>query len=807
MTFQTKNIFGSTAPAYYAAGLQAIPLYEREKRPVVTGWSKYAEVAIDPVQQRTWIDSIPNSNIGLALGKVSGVIIIDIDTEDEKIYNAIMAVLPYSPWHRKGRKGLALAYKWNPIKTFRVKNSAGEMLVECLSSGTQCVMPPSIHPDTQLPYTANADLAAVKSKLICLPEDIEKIIRDAVVSAGATLSHSGWSKVTEYVSAGARDTSLTDLAGLFAYAVTRGDRTLQDAIGMLRSSCDEFVENVAGDPVDVDKHVNNMLKFLHRDVLEKGKVLPKGWDAGYTPEQLREIGVELGIQQTEWDFDESRTYLHDVFESAERGSTERAEAVEIVLAKVAKSTAFTRIDEDRILQYIKEVSGLGVQIPTLRARLRELRSGSVKGNDHSEIARAMLKDIDQQFVMRWYKEEFWKWVGSHWEKLPKKFIAAKISQSYGHLDACKKNSDINGIMNIISILCEEGIKKIHTPGVNFANGFLTEDLQLLPHNPDYGMVYTMPFRYRPEAVGDFPMFQNFLETSWGRDKDFKSKMDALQEAMGATIFGLGPRYQRAILLHGAPHSGKSQLLRIVDSLVTSNARCAVPPEDWSDKFLPSQMFGKILNVCGELSERHLINGQKFKDIVDGAEMSGQDKNKPIFTFRPMVTHWFASNHFPKSTDTSSGFTRRWLILTFHYPVSAKEKKADLGDLIVANEREAIVSWAALGIIRLLKNNDFTLPQSHVETIYEVSNINNSVKYFLTESNKVHLRVIDGFVQEDKLYNLYWAFCNTAGGMKPVGVSKFRAMMRELGSELQFKLKISQTNFGGNICLIEGLSIA
>lgn len=195
------------------------------------------------------------------------------------------------------------------------------MLVECLSSGTQCVMPPSIHPDTQLPYTANADLATVKSKLICLPEDIEKIIRDAVVSAGATLSHSGWSKVTEYVSAGARDTSLTDLAGLFAYAVTRGDRTLQDAIGMLRSSCDEFVENVAGDPVDVDKHVNNMLKFLHRDVLEKGKVLPKGWDAGYTPEQLREIGVELGIQQTEWDFDESRTYLHDVFESAERGST------------------------------------------------------------------------------------------------------------------------------------------------------------------------------------------------------------------------------------------------------------------------------------------------------------------------------------------------------------------------------------------------------------------------------------------------------------------------------------------------------
>lgn len=801
----TQNIFATYAPAYFEAGLNIIPLYAREKKPILMDWSRFADTPVPPELQADWLRQYPDANIGLALGPVSGVIVIDIDTDDLKLIDAIIKILPPSPWRRKGRKGMMFAYKYSPIKTHRIKNISGETIVECLSARTQCVLPPSIHPDTQLPYEANTNLYDVLDQLCFLPEDIEELLRTALTENGVQLSHSGWSRVTEYVSSGSRDTTLTEMAGLFAFAVLRGERTLKEAIGMLRAYHAEYIENTTGDQVPVDKHIQNLVKFLQRDVLEKGKVLPKGWDAGLTDEERASLQITLGIEHVEWAFEEILDYLQEQFENNPVGKA-RADAVEAILYRLAKSRQLTRIDEDRILKYILDVSGLGVTLGTYRARLKELRTGDVAGNDHSEIARAVIQDLEQYHVVRYVGERFMKWAGSHWVEFQKSDIRHLISTNYGHLTACKKHSDINGILSIVAFLCEQTIAKKQVKGVNFANGFLTEELKLVPHDPDFGMVYTLPFRYQPDEAGKFPRFAKFLSQAWGQDADYDVKMKALQEVMSVVLFGLGSKFQRAVLLHGAPSSGKTQLLRIIEVLVPQEAKCSVPPEDWSDKFLPTEMHNKILNICGELSDRKKIDGQKLKDIIDGSAMSGQRKNQQVFSFKPELTHLFASNHLPRTEDTSAGFTRRWLFLTFHRPVRPEEKILDLGDLIAAEEREAIVAWAVQAIPELMKRNSFTLPPSHNLLVAEFSNINNSVRLWLLESGKVKLGVVDGFVQEVKAYNSYFAFCAGSGGARPVALPKFRAMLRELSTELGFKMKISQTAMGGTEGLLEGVSV-
>jgi hypothetical protein len=75
-------------------------------------------------------------------------------------------------------------------------------------------------------------------------------------------------------------------------------------------------------------------------------------------------------------------------------------------------------------------------------------------------------------------------------------------------------------------------------------------------------------------------------------------------------------------------------------------------------------------------------------------------------------------------------------------------------------------------------------------------VNNSVRFFMRESGKVRCDVDESFSSEAKLYNAYFAFACGAGGFKPVGQPRFRAMMRELAPELRFELKIGQTSFGG-----------
>lgn len=798
------SIFADHAPHYWARGLQVMPLHTKSKRPIFNDWSKYAEREISPQEQEQWMNRYGNSNIGLVLGRASNVCVIDIDTDDHAIFNAIMKTIPPSAWHRKGRKGLMLAYRFSNLKTFRVKNAAGETMVECLSSRTQCVLPPSIHPDTGLPYEANVPLYEVLDSLVSLPDNIEELLRDALKGAGVELSHSGWSKVTEYVPAGARDTTLTEMAGLFAYAVVRGERTLKEAIGMLRSFHGEFIEQTAGDMVDADKHVDNLIKFLERDVKDKGRILPKGWDDGLDAKQKEDLGLTVNEENVEWSFEEIIEFLRLQFEQQLDGKA-RNDAVEAVLNRLARSPNLTSIEEAQILKYIHDVSSLNVPVASLKARLRELRQGDVAGQDHSEIARATLEDLGQTHLLRYNGGKFMKWGGSHWVPFDQSIILNHISANYGHLQAARKHSDINGIMKIIGFLIEQGIVKTPIKGVNFANGFLTEELRLMPHNPDYGMTYTLPFRYMPELAGKFQNFSRFLETSWGRDDDYAQKLDALQEVLCVTLFGLGSRFQKAVLLHGAPQSGKTQLLRIVSTLVPSEARCALAPEKWDDKFMSVVMHGKILNVVGELSEKK-ISGQVFKDIVDGSERPAQFKNQQVFQMKPDLTHWFASNHLPKTDDTSHGFIRRWLMLTFHYPVPKEKMERDLGDRIAAEEREAIVAWAVLALNRLHIFNDYTQPTSHMMLVKEFANINNSVRMFMVESTKVRFGVEGGLVQEQKIYNSYWSWCSASGGSKPVPVPKFRAMIRELQDELKFKLRISQTPTGGTDAHLEGVGL-
>jgi P4 family phage/plasmid primase-like protien len=795
-----SNIFAETAPAYYAAGLPVIPLYAREKRPIPMDWSQYHDIPVEADQQAEWIASCPNSNIGIVLGAQSDLCMLDIDTEDEGLIQTIRSVVPNSAWVRVGQKGMVLAFKYSGLKTFRIKTGTGETLCELLSDRTQVVLPPSIHPKTQAPYKANCELLSVLDQLPKLDPQIENILRGVFKEAGIELSLSGSSKVTDFVSSGSRDTSLTEKAGLFAFAVMRGERTLKEAIGMLRSYNTDFVEQVAGDAAEINKHVQNLVRFLTRDVIDKGKVLPEGWDADLEHAEKEQLGVLFEREHEEWNLDEMITHLREEFEKFGKDSPLRLNAIDRILDRCARSPNLTSLEETRLLQYIADVSRTGLRVPALRKRVVELRQNGIAGTDHAEIAGAVVRDIEQMNDVRRSGEQLWNWKGSHWETMEEGGIMARIATDYGHLAAGKRHSDHKGILATVRNLVPNGLKTVDLKGVNFANGFLTEQLELLDHSLDFGMTYTLPFRYMPGMAGNSPLFFSFLDDCWGHNEDFKKKCDALQEALCVTLFGMGPRYQRVILLKGVAKSGKSQLLKIAQSLVPDAARSFVPPNDWHDKFLPTEMHGKIINICGELSERKKIDGQKFKDIVDGAEMSGQKKGMQIFKFRPICTHWFASNHTPKTEDTSDGFNRRWLILEFTKPVSAAKRQIDIADKIVAEERESIVAWAVQALPRLLKNNEYTLPKSHAQVIREVAQENNSVRFFMEESPKV--RVAKGSPEktpprttEDKLYKEYWSFCLGAGGARAVGPRGFRARMRELQMDIGFELTIETNTMG------------
>lgn len=804
-------MFSKFAPFYWERGLPAIPLRVAQKMPALNAWQTFAQSMPTSEEQAAWLERYPDGNIGLPLGPQAGIVGLDVDNDDPRVLAILDAILPPSPWKRVGKKGFVAAFKYNGERTYRIKDEEGKTILELLSRGAQIVLPPSIHPDTQRPYESNTNLYEVVDQLNPLPAQFETMIRQALIDAGFKLTSRGSNKVTEWVPSGGRDSAMTAMAGLIARSVLRAERSLMEALAEMEAWVASYTEKVVGDTLDPTKARGKVMEFVRRDITEHGRGLPQGWDAGMPTEDLNEVKKYLGQDYEEWTLSRLLDFLTEQFIAIPADDIAgRGAVIDQVMMRLSKAEHLTSLEHNTILQFIVNANGRMISLSTLRKRVQELKVKELQGTDHTEIAQALISEIERYGELRYQGSYFYQWRGSHWQQMEEVELMKVLAENFGKLQAARKHNDHKGIIKTAASLVPKGVKTINVPGINFANGYLTQDIQLLPHEPKYGAEYTLPYRFAPNEGAPL-RFLSFLDQCWGEDVDYVEKVQALRQAMAATMFGQAARYQRAFCLFGPPQSGKSTTADIMQLLLPSHTRCTVPPHKWDDKFMPTQMHGKLLNFAGELSETSMISGDIFKLIVEGSEIAGQLKGKDIFNFRTTCAQWFSSNHLPRTRDSSAGFNRRWLILTFNNPRKDTELQRNLAEDIVADEREAIAAWAVVGMTDLLETANYTLPESHCKMINELAATNNSVRFFITAGGlKVHVpsEAVDGanHISEKKLYGLYYAFCRIETHASPVAQLRFRAAMQELQYEMGFKVQVDVTPNGEVVNYI-GLTLA
>jgi P4 family phage/plasmid primase-like protien len=810
--------FGRSAEQLWAAGLSAIPLLPRQKRTVVRGWSAFSNMLPDAQTRAAWMmfEGQDESNVGVVMGPASGVVALDVDTDDPVIEGVLRKILPLSPWERVGKKGRVWLYKWTPAtRTFRVDLAEGGRGFELLAAGTQIVVPPSIHPDTQREYVSNCDLAELmatrRGEVKELPADVEAMIRDGLTQAGVKLKpksgeggKGGIGRVTEWVPVGGRDTRMVAMAGAFARDVTRGERTLLEALAQMQAWVDSFVEKVWGDQIDPEKAARKVVEFVLRDVTGPRKLtLPEGWDAGLDEETKERLG--LGIiddSARRWSSNEIQEYISVELSRPEVAGNEVAltRIAENAAARIASNPDLGALEESRLLRFLANATQS--KTPDLRKLISGLRRGEIEGTDHHEIAMAALTDLEAFGEIRHWSGKFWQWKGSHWESFEDQKVISHLSEHYSKYPAMKKRGDHLGALAVMrdSERVRKPLMVAGLNGINFVNGFLTEDGELKAHNPDFGMTYVLPYAYRPELSGTAPRWFAMLQAFWGDDDDYADKIRLLQEAFAVTLFGVAARYQKAFVLYGVAHAGKSQIRYVLENLMPKGCVSTVAPGDWSNPFLPAEMAGKLLNVAGEISEHVMIDGEKFKQIVEGAPIMAQKKHQQPFTFNPMCAQWFLGNFLPRSRDSSEGFTRRFAFLKFNkaFPAQAGVKVNDYFEVVVAEEREAIAAWAVEGM-RALRDQGhiFTEPQSHKECANEVAERNNNVRSFISGlqqqgrirlGQQAHKGQSVTSTQASDLYNVYRSFCFASGGVSPVGLGAFISRLEEVQGRYGFEFK-------------------
>lgn len=813
------RVFAENCDRHWDAGLPVMPLkpYSANggpegkptgKEPVVQRWQSLQARMPTVYEMMRWRSEFATGNLGLPLGPQSGLVAIDIDTDDPKLLGIINRVLPPSPWERIGQKGMVRVYKYEgqPIIRIKYRDEEGRMqsLIEMLGAGSQIVLPPSIHPKTGKPYWANRELVDVVSEVRSLPPNIDQMLRAAFEKEGLKLGSNAYGSVTDYISTGNRDNSLVSMAGLFARDVLRGQRTLLEACNEIEVAVQQFMQKTYGDNIDPKKGPQKLIEFLIRDVTgPRAKPLPKGWDDGLTKEQKEAWNLDqFSADHESWDREQILTFFNSHIEkTGVRDSNEQfMNVVNMVIGKLATNTNLQPIDEDQIINYMANTSGKKITVAAIRRQLASLRQGEILGINHAEIAEAAVKSLALvNGEIRYHLEQLWNWKGSAWVKLDDGVVMKHIIEEYGHYRAAARASDHKGILATVKSLVAKPLQERMIPGINFVNGFLTEDLELKEHHPDFGMTYTLPYPYKPELAGKCSRWQQMLIDYWGDDLDFAEKVTALGELMALTLFGKMPEVQMAVCLYGVGHSGKSRIMAIVEALMPREATTTLPPTEWGDRFGPAELADKLLNVAGELSEYQLIDSARFKTIVEGSTINAQRKNQPLFTFRPKAAHWFASNHLPRSRDSSDGFTRRWIFLCFTKAFPKGDRVVpNYDELVVSEEREAIAAWAVAHMTRLRNSNyQVTDPASSIETREHLENELNTVRDFLVtlrEQNRIRLGLTAheglsddrNWVAALDIYKEYRNFC-LGQSLPAVSQKPFAKRMTHLQGQLGFKL--------------------
>jgi hypothetical protein len=131
-------------------------------------------------------------------------------------------------------------------------------------------------------------------------------------------------------------------------------------------------------------------------------------------------------------------------------------AVEVALDRIARNADLSSLDEERILKFIVSASRGAYSVTTLRGELKKLRLGEISGTDHTEVAKAVIKDLEEFGKLKHHLGQFWQWKGASWQTVDQNDFVKHISEDYGSLPICKRYSDIIQVIKLMAGRLRQG---------------------------------------------------------------------------------------------------------------------------------------------------------------------------------------------------------------------------------------------------------------------------------------------------------------------------------------------------------------
>lgn len=332
-------------------------------------------------------------------------------------------------------------------------------------------------------------------------------------------------------------------------------------------------------------------------------------------------------------------------------------------------------------------------------------------------------------------------------------------------------------------------------GVGMRNGLLTilkGKITLVEKHPDWRCRSYIDADYT--GNDECPMWRKYLDEVMAPERssdmddeqyalalaDAEKKKLLLAEFVGGCVLGNIWERQKCLVLYGTGGNGKSVFTSVISRLFDEGSVAALSPQEWKDRFRVTLLITARVNIVAELPERDITDGERFKAIVSGEKITAERKYEDAIEASVKAGHIFSCNALPHANDASSGFWRRFLLVTFNNRFDERSDRViALDDRIVKSELAGVARWAMEGAIRLMQQDGFTIPTDTAEKTTEWRDASDVIKSFL-------IACADGFdpTKKDSLswtsaadvYRLYSHWCKN-NGHQAMSSTKFGVKMK------------------------------
>lgn len=250
---------------YATFGFDVFPCLPKDKKPMV----RWTEAATRETNMITgWWDNFPAANIGIACGKRSGIIVLDVDADHEGYESLAELIerygkLPETPVCKTGSGGEHIFFKHPGIEIHNSASKLGKGL-DIRGDGGYVVTAPSIHPN------GNRYEWVVKPsqiELADMPEWMIDLLREKNIAPIESVNS------FDKIISGGRNDYLTKLAGAMRRKGMSEDAMFAALIVQNREKCDPPLTD--GEVLQVARSVT---RYPPQDEPKIQKPLPDAWD-------------------------------------------------------------------------------------------------------------------------------------------------------------------------------------------------------------------------------------------------------------------------------------------------------------------------------------------------------------------------------------------------------------------------------------------------------------------------------------------------------------------------------------------------